>query len=307
VDDAWHYFAACAGLVVLLPPLGRLRRAVRGTALETAWRPLFSAWLTWLVISLLSLPSSPLHRWSDVGWYLAAVVALVPPIAVLGARRPTSHVWTWFVLVPLVLVFVWPVAPVLRQTDRAAAFTLEEPVLVGYVLVLIMGGGNYLGLKYSISSLLWMCALLLVVLPLCPATVGLVPAASICRVAAVCCLVAAAWIADRQAAGRKRSAGDSTSSLDRAWDDFRELFGIVWSRRTLERFNDYARQKALTIRLVLHGFEDAAGKPLNFDSDPAIRAAAEAALRWHLQKFVDPEWMDVRLRVPEGQRPGQQT
>jgi len=305
VNDAWLYFAACAGLVVLWPPLRRLRGALRGTALEPAWLPLFSAWLAWLMISLSTLPSAPLHPWADVSWYLAAVLALVPPIAVLGARRPTSHVWTWFVLVPLVLVFTWPIAPAMRQSDRAAAFTLEEPVVVGYALVLMMGGGNYLGLKYSISALLWIGALLLVVLPLCPATAGLVPAASVGRAGAVWCLAAAAWIADRQAAGHKRSDGDSVSSLDRAWDDFRDLFGIVWARRTLERFNDYARQKALTIRLGMYGFEDTAGKPLSLNSDPAIRAAAESALRWHLQKFVDPGWIDARLSVREGKAPGE--
>jgi hypothetical protein len=202
-----------------------------------------------------------------------------------------------------VLVFTWPIAPALHQADRGAGFTLEEPVVVGYALVLIMGGGNYLGLKLSISALLWMAALLLVVLPLCPATAGFVPAAAVGRAAAAWSLAAAAWIADRQAARRKQPDGESMSRLDGVWNDFRELFGIVWSRRTLERFNDHARQKSLTIRLGLHGFEDASGQGLNLNSDPAIWAAAESALRWHLQKFVDPEWIDARLSAHRSKSP----
>lgn len=305
MNDAWIHFAACTGLVALLPPLVRLRRAVRATALEPAWLPLFSAWLVWLTVSLVTLPASPLYTWSGVGWYFAAVLALVPPIAVLGARRPTSHVWTWFVLVPLVLIFIWPIAPVLRQADRAAAFTLEEPILVGYALVLIMGAGNYLGLRHSLSAVLWMVALLLVVLPLCPASAGFVPPAEIGRAGAAWCLAAAAWLAGRQAASQQLPANESGSALDRVWGDFRELFGIVWARRTLERFNDYAGQKALTIRLGLHGFEDTSGKRLNLAADPTLRAAAESALRWHLQKFVDPEWIDARLSMRDNHAPGQ--
>jgi hypothetical protein len=170
---------------------------------------------------------------------------------------------------------------------------------VGYALVLIMGAGNYLGLKHSLSALLWIAALLLIILPLCPATAGIVPAAATGRPLAAWCLAAAAWIANRQAGRQTPPAGDSAGRLDRVWNDFRELFGIVWSRRTLERFNDYARQKALTFRLGLHGFEDGSGRRLNLDSDPATSAAAESALRWHLQKFVDPEWIDARLAARE--------
>jgi len=45
----------------------------------------------------------------------------------------------------------------------------------------------------------------------------------------------------------------------------------------------------------LHGLEDAAGGNLTAEPDPAALAAAEASLRWLLQKFVEPEWIDKRL------------
>lgn len=301
MNNAWTLIAACAGLASLLPVLTRLRAGLIGTALLSAWSPLVAAWLVWLVIAVVTLPPSPLRPWADGLWFLAAVVALVPPIAVLGARRPTSRVWTGFVLVPLVLVLAWPVLPALAYGARPAAFNLEAPVVVGYVLVLVMGAGNYLGLAHTVSALLWMTGLLLVVLPLCPATSSPLLDAWSGRAWGTCCLAAAGWIADRQAA--RRVAHDSRSPFDRGWSDFRELFGIVWAKRLQERFNDDARRRGLTLRLGFQGLEDAAGGRSSAGIDPASLAAAESSLRWLLQKFVDPAWIDKRLApVPVGRR-----
>jgi hypothetical protein len=241
----------------------------------------------------MTIESLPLSRWADALWYFAAVLALTPPIAVLGARRPTSRVWTWFVLVPLVLVFTWPLLPALRGPAGRSAFSIEAPVVVGYALVLVMGAGNYLGLRFSPSALLWMAGLLLVVLPLCPATAGWVPAAQTGRICGSLCLFAAGWIADRQVAAG--GTNRSVPSLTRVWEDFRDRFGIVWARRVQERFNDEARRKGLSVRLGIHGFENAAGDAPASVLDEPSRAAAEAALRWLLQKFVDPGWIDARL------------
>ncbi|HEY2252015.1 MAG TPA: hypothetical protein VGH74_13175 [Planctomycetaceae bacterium] len=294
VNNAWTQIAACAVLASLLPVLARLRARVVGTALSSAWPPLAVAWLIWLVVAVVTLPPFAMRAWADSLWFLAAIVALVPPIAVLGARRPTSRVWTWFVLVPLVLVFAWPVVPVMTVGARPAAFNLEAPLVVGYGLVLVMGAGNYLGLAHTISALLWMAGLSLVVLPLCPATNGALPDAWSSRMGGTFCLAAAGWIADRQAAGWL-SAGHSRLPFDRAWSDFRELFGIVWAKRIQERFNDDARRRGLKLRLGFQGLEDASGGkfPDSFDSESL--ATAETSLRWLLQKFVDPEWIDQRL------------
>lgn len=302
MNNAWSQFAACAGIASLLPVVARLRTGLAGTALLSAWPPLAIAWLVWLVIAVVTLPPSPLRPWADSLWFLAAITALVPPIAVLGARRPTSRVWTWFVLVPLVLVFAWPVLPVLVSGAGPAAFNLEAPVVVGFALVLIMGAGNYLGLAHTISASLWMAGLALVVLPLCPATNGPLLDVWSGRAGGTCCLAAAGWIADRQAA-RRRLANDSRLPFNRAWSDFRELFGIVWSKRIQERFNEEARGKGLTLRLGFEGLEDASGGRSSDSFDAASLAAAEASLRWHLQKFVDPEWIDQRLTVPSEPRP----
>ena len=294
MEIALSNIAACAGILSLAPVLVRLRRGVLGTALESAWRSTAAVWLIWLAVGCLTIPQSSFAAWSDVLWYLAAVLALTPPIAVLGAKRPTSRVWTWFVLVPLVLVLAWPVLPSLRHVGAAVAFSLEEPVVVGYVLVLLMGAGNYLGLRFSLSALLWIGGLLLIVLPLCPVTAGWVFESQLSRPWGTLCLVAAGWIADRQILRSRAVNNESRVPLDRVWRDFRDLFGIVWARRIQERFNEDARRTGLALRLGIDGLEHRAGTSTSeFDSQSLI--AAEASLRWLLQKFVEPAWIDRRL------------
>jgi hypothetical protein len=293
VHNAWPALLAGTGIASLLPVVWRLRRGFRGTALEPAWPWTGLVWLTWVIVPVVTIVEPPLAGWSDVLWYFAAVVALTPPIAVLGARRPTSRVWAWFVLLPLVMVFVWPLLPVLRREGVTSELSLEAPVVVGYALVLLMGAGNYLGLRFSMSALLWTAGLILVVFPLCPTTAGWLPGAQTGRVCGSLFLTAAGWIADRQVAAGRPS--DSGIPLNRVWGDFRELFGIVWARRVQERFNDEARRKGLPVRLSIHGLEGASGHlPAGGFDEPSL-AAAEALLRWLLQKFVEPGWIDARL------------
>ena len=316
MENAWPAIAACAGIISLLPVLARLRRGVRGTALESAWPCAAVVWVAWLAVALLTIADrvsdhSSLHAWLDVLWYGTAILALTPPVAVLGARRPTARVWTIFVLIPLVLIFIWPVLPVMRTAGGPAAFSVESPVLVGFILVLVMGAGNYLGLRFSPSALLWIAGLLLIVLTLCPATSEWVAGARMGRALGTLCVVASAWLADRQAA-RAHAPG---TPLDRVWRDFRDLFGIVWARRIQERFNDEAAKQGMPLRLGFDGLEEA--DPVRCRSraptqtalvpaesadrrspgpfDARALAAAETSLRWLLQKFVDREWIDQRF------------
>ncbi|MBI3861471.1 MAG: hypothetical protein HY290_06205 [Planctomycetia bacterium] len=296
MPDDWLMISACMGVASLLPVLLRLRAGLRGTALAHAWPAMFLAWTVWTVVSIVALVPSSLRSWAGCLWYLAAVVALIPPVAALGARRPINRAWTWFVLVPLVLVFAWPVMPaVWRGMNNPAAFDLETPVVVGFLLVSLMGAGNYLGLAHTVSALLWIAGLWLVVLPLCPSTSRWAADAPTGRALGTLCLVAAGWIADRQAA-RRCASNDGRAGLDRAWDDFRELFGIVWARRIMERFNSDAQRQPTPLHLALHGLEDASGCRPDSQADAASIEAAETSLRWLLQKFVDPEWIDRRTR-----------
>jgi hypothetical protein len=82
--------------------------------------------------------------------------------------------------------------------------------------------------------------------------------------------------------------------FDRLWNDVRDLFGIVWAKRLMDRVNDAAAQHAWPVRLGLDGF---------VPHDPSVPVVVEArveaeiehVLRWLLRRFADAEWIDARL------------
>ncbi|MSR58386.1 MAG: hypothetical protein EXS05_12030 [Planctomycetaceae bacterium] len=288
--------AATLGWLSLPVVIGRLRRGLRKTSLDRLWLWLVAAWIVWGLAGAAGATSITVGA-VDLAWYSVAVIALVPPIAVLGARRPIHRAWPWFVLLPLMCVFSWPAFSALAQGWPPAPWTLEEPVLAGYVLVLIMGAGNYLGLRYTVPALLWTTSLFFLVGSLCPATVDWMPPAAIARSGATLLIVASAWLATwtaRRDTARRTTADGA--AFDRVWLDFRDTFGVVWARRVQERFNEGMRHQAQNVRLGINGLESAdratqAAPPI----DPMARRSAEKALRWLLQKFVDSEWIDARL------------
>lgn len=295
-----HVVAAAVGWLCVLPILWRLRYGVRLTSLLGAWVWAVITWLAWGGAVLASASGSLSSGCIDLAWYGAAVAMLVPPIAVLGARRPIHRVWTWFVLLPLVLVFAWPALSAFGEGNSPAVWNLEEPMLVGFCLVAVMGAGNYIGLRFTVPALFWLGALALLVGPLCPGTARWFPPTEIARGWAAALVSSSAWLS-AWLAGRRAITTGATGrfSLARVWLDFRDLFGIVWARRVQERFNDEMQRRNLPVRLAIEGLEGSAGASLASVS-AADRLSADSFLRWLLQKFVDPEWMDARTEKEEG-------
>jgi hypothetical protein len=287
---------AVFGWLSLVPVLWRLRRALKGTSLSGVWVTLALAWLAWGAAGAANLLADLPAGAVDLAWYSVAVVMLIPPIAVLGARRPIHRVWPWFVLLPLLCVFAWPAFPAFGRGRLPAMWNLEEPLLAGYALVLLMGAGNYIGLRSTLPALLWIGALVLLAGPLCPTTAAMMPAPPPCRAWATLFLSVAGWTAVFQA-NRSSALAAATrgAPFQQVWLDFRDTFGIVWARRVEERFNEGMRQKGEAARLGMHGLESASGTP---DLTPCDWHSAETSLRWLLQKFVDPEWIDARV-LPE--------
>jgi hypothetical protein len=278
-----------------LPALiGAFRRLTRDTSLASVVYCLSAAWGLWCVTLVATIwewiPSVAL----DLLWYFIAVVALLPPIAVLGARRPINRVWHWFVLLPLLLVLGWPVVSALATGRLPREWNLEEPMLVGFLLVLVMGGGNYLGLRFTLPALGLIVAEILIAAPLGPSASRWLPAPPPARYAATLLAGCSAWLAFGLARMARRASRDSTPVV-RIWEDFRELFGIVWARRVQERLNDMLQRDNAPLRLTLHGFEpvDRHGNIESIADENATRSA-QAALVWLLQKFVDREWLNAR-------------
>lgn len=332
---------AMLGWLSLTPVVWRLRRGLVSTSLSGLWRLVGAGWLAWGVAGAASLVFDLSAGAIDLLWYSVAVLLLLPPIAVLGARRPIDRVWPWFVLLPLAGVFAWPVLSALGRGRLPVTWNIEAPMLMAYALVLVMGAGNYLGLRQTLPAILWIASLALLVGPLCPLTANALPTAPDARLFATLTLTASGWLALATARNRNQSPArqgrpeppislrrngespevvspgdtavsidhgdgvrsaeapefaesENSSRLDSLWRDFRDTFGIVWARRMQERFNDMMRQQGHSIRLGIDGLEQAEGNP---DIPFTGMSAAETSLCWLLQKFVDREWIVVRVDV----------
>lgn len=281
----------------LIPLWWWIRRPLGETTLLLPWRWGGATLAFWLVVWTLCQWTPPLRGIADQLWYSAGIVGLCPPLAVLGARRPMSRVWTPFILIPLLLVFAWPaISDWSRAGWRhhlAEAWTLEEPMFTGFCLVLVMSLGNYLGTPLGLSGLLWSTALFLVVAPLCPSISRFLPNAVISRTLAVFLLTASVWWGWL----RCRLSLPARTPLDNLWLSYREMFGLVWGKRLQERFNFNARGAGIGFRLFRHGFAliDEEEIPQPGDLTPPQREFAEYTLRWLLRRFVDPVWIDSKL------------
>ncbi|MGE3313467.1 MAG: hypothetical protein AB7O26_00035 [Planctomycetaceae bacterium] len=281
---------AVAAVVSTLPVVIRARSAVRHTTLTTAWTWSLAALIAWCAAALLFLGAKLAnHPLADQAWYFVSVISLCPPVAVLGAKRPGSRVWNFFVLLPLLFVLGSPAVTAWNSDLTVTPLSIETPWLIGHGLVIVMGLGNYLGTRFTLAALLAAVAMILLLVPVGGAGGD---AASL-RSIALLLLSAAIWSARFAARGQSHPAG-----FDRVWNDFRDQFGIVWARRVQERLNDTGRKEKWPCRLELSGFHW--NEPLDPSAGETANPQIAHALRWILRRFVDPEWIDARIRSDSG-------
>ena len=264
----------------------------RDTTLSSAWKWSVGAaccwafaWFSDCCCNLFS-PAA-----ADHVWYACAVIGLCPPMAVLGSRRPGTRVWTWFILLPMLMAMSWPLLALRLQGTELRGLHLETPQLIAFTLVLVMGVGNYCGTKYTVSALIYGAATLALVVGCSlfekrlPAERAVIRECSTLAVALAVCLLA-------------RAAP------------------IVWGRRIQDRVNHVAREQGWPVRLELEGFvrtdrlasHDLATSTETADADlrrqtsagtdseiDLVDARIEHTLRWLLRRFVEPAWIDARL------------
>lgn len=225
----------------------------------------------------------------DQLWYAVTILMLCPFVAVLGARLPIARVWTWFVIVPLLCVFSIPLVTTWTGSYPFPRLQIETPTTLGYLLVLVMGSGNYFGTRFTLAGMLLAAALLLLILPIST----LSPVQSFTpesgRVWATILFGASAWSAFRE--GRRSIS--AANPFDRLWLDFRDYFGIVWAKRVQDRINQTAETERWPVRLELHGLTPVAGQ--SGDAVNTNSQKIEHAFRWLFRRFADTEWIDVRL------------
>jgi hypothetical protein len=284
---------ATVAIVSSARPVLQARIVLSKTTLLEAWRwgvLALCVWGgTWLVTEV-----TPIVRGgaADQLWLASAVLMISPFIAALGARRPGSRVWSFFVVLPVMVVLFLPAVTAWNRDLHPTPLRLEAPMLAGYGLVLLMGAGNYLGTRFALSAFLAAAACLSVVWPMSEFASSIAWPVSTMHAATTIGLSLAAWLGARQARREERTR---RNGFEGVWNDFRDFFGVVWSRRVLDRVNDAAQQEGWPVRLHLDGFAPAdPSKPTELT--PAQSCRIEQVLRWLLRRFVDPEWIDERTR-----------
>jgi hypothetical protein len=268
----------------------RLTRSVRHTSLTAA-----VAWAAWLqtTLTVTTIATLAKNRVSpgllDQLWYLTAVSALCPLVAVLGARRGRLLEWSVFIVLPVVVVLEWPALAQLVRCWNGQRLELELPTKLGYAVVLVMGAGNFVGTRFTLPAFAfaacWGAITFLDHSSVEKPWMLRVPAFFV-SVAQVCFWSWAFHVANQQ---KPLTNGWTRVSLD-----FRDHFGVVWSTRLTARINEIARREQWPWVLTAEGLESISGENQSASTattDPRV----DQTFRWLLKPFVDSEWIDERL------------
>ncbi len=263
----------------------RVRRTLSGTTLAGLW---WWGWLPWAVAGINLGVRWQLGAAAPVVGYLDglfAVTALVPGLAVLGARRPTLRAWPMFVILPYLVVMSWPIVSLAIATRLRRPPELEIPALAMYFLVLVMCCGNFLAGRTRGWTLL---AIGLLAALFMQYRVGGVAAPE--RIAVLrsgIWLVIPLWLAGFQ---RPYCHPSDPTQFAAVLTEFSELYGLVWSRRMVDRLNALSSQSQWPATFGFYG--------MHWQTTPTEKQLAEVehALRWLLRRFVDPPWIDARLQ-----------
>lgn len=272
----------------LLAIVFRPMDAIRQTSMRTAvlWARGFS--LVMLAACVMQLFDGSFEFVRTLLFWSTAVMGLTPFVDVLGARRPQHQAWPLFVVGPMILVFHWPAIAQLAAGGAQSAVEIPGPFALGYVLVVLMGCGNYFGTSNTMSAILAGAGLILVQLPM---TTTMSTGATWHLMGPILVTLAAALATPPAAAAA--SATDKTSQL---WTDFCDLFGTVWAKRVMDRVNQFAERESWSVRLSLFGFVTA-GDQREQQVTPDVRATV--VMCWVLRRFLDREFM--RRYVPDEQ------
>ncbi len=267
------------------------RRFVNGLTLLSAWRWAVAGAVSVVIAMIVTsriVTVSP--AWCSAAQYFAATMLLAPMVAALGARRPGNVAWQWFVVLPMVVVLQWPAMTQLVNNRGREAIDLGAPATMGVLLVITMSAGTLLGTSMTLPALMYVAAVLSCLLP----SSGWLESASAIPLLSPLLLLAAQIHAAsilRARYATARNARSAAESTDAAWQLFQNLYGIVWSRRVLDRINQFAPGEQWTVTLTLLGFRRSDGAA---GTDAELAKPLEA-FRWVLSRFADPMWIEKHV------------
>lgn len=277
-------------LVTAVWCLWRGRRWLRGTQMMAAWGAALlsvSAGGTVYGLTRFGIVPPPLHGHL---WYGVAILFLAPPVFVLGARKPISRVWPWFVVLPLTCVLGFPSLTTLWYSGRDAPLHVDTPLLVGMALVLAMGAGGYLMTRFWLPAILYVTGVALLVLPWTDLGTGGISRLTVTAGLLSACLpFVVVW-------HQSRTTARELEPHQRLWADFRDTFGGLWAKRVMDRINWTAAEERWPARMDLCGLVWASNDVADEDRRKTAQRVEEL-LRWLLKRFVDDRWLRAREKV----------
>jgi hypothetical protein len=265
--------------------LVRARAKVVGTTLSAVWGWAVAAVLVVggieFALSVIASESDTsavtLPAWAMPARYAAAVLALCPTIALLGAKRPQDRVWQWVVLAFWGIMLVPAARVLLLYADSRVSPHAAQGILL--LVVVAMGAVNWLATRFAVAAVLAASAQLLLVAPYTPMSSIIPDVGAPFALVAVLAALMACWLLEFWRPSR--------DSVNRIWLDFRDQFGLFWAARVMARVNAAARAHGWPIVVTW--------RCLQFNgADEHARKAFERSLRMLLRRFVSSAWLDER-------------
>jgi hypothetical protein len=260
------------------------------------------AWpLAWCVGAWLLFTQAMLFlSQSDFPQYVAAVAAITPSLAMLGAKRPQNGAWQ-FIVVTLVGVLLFPI---LRGYAFGNYRTDVHPLFRWLIAIhIVVGVVNHLATRYAIPALLIGAAQYFICSPYLPFATN--PGwgeyyYAMMLIVGGC--YSATWIAMRG------PAGAPIPGTSRLWRDFRDAYGLVWGLRVAERLNAAAAKHRWRVEFTWSGIvgdphselRSLSGELLLVKLDPEVRHRVERELRSMMRRFVSHDWIARRLHGEPG-------
>ena len=277
--------------LALLLVLVRIKPFFAGLTVKHSWRWALVAALSLLVsVAMSGLLFAISPAVSSLLQLLSVTLMLTPAVSTLGARNPGVSAWQIFVVVPLIIVLLWPGLSDLISSRGQEPLRLGVPAFSGLCLVLLMSMSTCVGTSLTFASLFFFSAVSLGLFP----AMGWMDLISPWQSAIPFLLLIAIVLAARSIRIRVRAietAGTRSELVDATWALFQDLYGLVWARRIQERVNQFASGEKWSVLLTHEGFRDENGRA---PSDEELEKPRDA-LKWVMSRFADDRWIAEKL------------
>ena len=270
----------------------QLSRFTRDTTAETARRWGLVACVSGMLPGLLELCAEGSNEGSTYAQYFSAVMLLTPLIAMLGARNPGAAAWPWFVILPLIIVLQWPAASQLASAGMSTALVVPTPTILGYLFVLVMGAGNYFGTANTLQTMVAASGAVCLLLPVTEWTGdgngGFLAIGSV---------LIAVSVATIRLPTVETDSNNPQHSVQALWSLFRDMYGLVWAKRVMDRVNQMIARESIGAVLTLDGFEStASGVRQHIDeprteSELVLPSRAIEIFCWVLRRFFKEQYL----------------